>query len=117
MIYSPWGMLLIGLFFFVPRFPLFAKLDQKDELPGLTKWLVAFERLNSSCFYLPAVALILAFVLIDEAVVNLLSRRESGPLWAWIWVGAVGFCGLFIAPLLFVAGLLLPVFRMSSTVE
>jgi hypothetical protein len=56
-------------------------------------------------------------VLIDEGVVTLLRRRVRGLLWSWLWVGAVGVCGMFVAPLFLTAGLLLPVFKMSATVK
>jgi hypothetical protein len=50
-IYAPWLLFLMALLFIIPRFrPIFAKLDEQGQLPGLTKLFFAFEWLNASCF-------------------------------------------------------------------
>jgi len=114
-IYGPWLLFLMALLFIVPRFrPSFARLDEQGQLPGLTKLFFAFEWLNASCFYLPAFAVIIAFVLIDEGVVTLLRRRVRGTLWSWLWVAAVALAAM---PALYsvVVAILLAVFEIGQT--
>jgi type II secretory pathway component PulF len=101
----------------VPRFePIFKTLEEKGELPQMTHWLMAFVRLNVASFYLPALLLALAMLAVDEAVVRILRRKAMGILWSWLWVVAVGFAAVPVMYLV-VSGLLLPVFKMSSTAK
>jgi len=102
---------------FVPRYEvIFKRLEEKGELPQLTGWLVAFVHLDAACFHLPVVLVAIALLAADEAAVRLLRRRARGNLWSWLWVVAVGLAGV-VAQVVIVAGLLLPVFHMGSTVR
>jgi hypothetical protein len=99
-----------------PRYEqIFKKLEEKGELSQLTHWLMAFDRLNAASFYLAALLLALAVLVVDEAVVRILRRKARGNLWPWLWVAAVALAAI-PAVVLVVSGLLLPVFKMSSTV-
>jgi hypothetical protein len=109
----PAFVMLLGC---LPQFgPIFARLEQKGQLPELTRWLVAFARLNALSLYLPVLALVLALAAIDQAAVSRLRRRARGSLWSWIWVIAVALGGV-VCQLLVVAGLLLPVIQMGRNV-
>ena len=118
LVYSiTWLPALVLVISFVPRFdPVFRKLTDKGELPQLTGWLVAFVQLDTACFHLPVVLVAIALLAIDEAAVRLLRRRARGNLWSWLWVVAAGLAG-FVAQFVIVVGLLLPVFKMGSTVR
>jgi hypothetical protein len=112
-----WLPALLQVIDLVPRFnPVFQRLTEKGELPQLTGWLVAFVQLDTACFHLPVVLVAIALLAIDEAAVSLLRRRERGNLWSWLWVVAAGLAG-FVAQFAIVVGLLLAVFKMSSTVQ
>jgi hypothetical protein len=112
-----WLPMLVVVLVFAPRFePIFKRLEEQGELPQLTRWLMAFDRLDTSFFYLPALLLALAVSVVDEVVVRTLRRRARGNLWSWLWVAAVALAAI-PAGFLVVSGLLLPVFKMSSTVR
>jgi type II secretory pathway component PulF len=101
----------------VPRFePIFKRLEEKGELPHMTHWLVAFDRLNAASYYLSAFPLALALLAVDEVVVRILRRKAWGNLWSWLWVAAVALAAM-PAILLVVSGLLLPMFKMGSTAK
>jgi type II secretory pathway component PulF len=110
-----WLPVFVTLLVIVPRFePIFKKLEEKGELPQMTHWLMAFDRLNAASFYLPALLLALAVLAVDEAVVRILRRKARGNLWSWLWVAAVALAAIPAIHLV-VSGVLLPVFKMSST--
>ena len=87
-----WLPVLVMVLVFAHRFePIFTKLEEKGELPWLTQWLMAFDRVNAASFYLPALLLALAVLVVDQAVVRssaerrgAISVRGSGWLpWPW----------------------------------
>jgi hypothetical protein len=57
-----------------------------------------------------------ALLAVDEAAVRWLRRREDGNTWSWRWMLLIGLTG-FVAVFLIVLGLLLPAFKMASTVQ
>jgi hypothetical protein len=111
-----WLPVLVMVLVFAHRYePIFKKLEEKGELPQVTQWLMAFDRVNVASFYLPALLLVLAVLVVDQVVVRFLRRKAGGNLWSWLWVAAVALAAI-PAVVLVVSGLLLPVFKMSSTV-
>jgi hypothetical protein len=102
---------------FLPRYDrIFARLEQKQELPTLTLWLHELWRLSAATFGLPALVFLAVLVLSDLGVVRATRHRKNGILLYWIWFAAVILLASFTC-LLCVVALLLPVFRMSSTVS
>jgi type II secretory pathway component PulF len=97
----------------VPRFrPIFNGLEAKGELPQLTSWLMAFVQLDTACFHLPVLFVVIALLAIDEAAVSLLRRQARGPLWAWLCLAAVALAAM-PAIYLVVGALLLAIFEMG----
>jgi hypothetical protein len=112
-----WLPVLVLVLVFVPRFEsIFMTLEERGELPQTTQWLIAFVRLNAECFYLPVLLLSVALLAVDAVVVRYLRRSVRGHLWSWLWVAALALAAI-PAVLLVVTGLLLPVFKMSPTVD
>jgi hypothetical protein len=112
-----WLAALVLVIAYVPRFEaIFKKLEEKGELPQLTGWLLTGMQRDAAYFHLPVVLVAVTLLALDEAAVRLLRRRTRGNLWSWLWVIAFGLVGLVAAVTVPVA-LLLPVFKMSSTVR
>ena len=101
----------------VPKFgPVFARLEDQQELPALTSWLMALARLNDSWFYLPTILLIVALVAVDRLMVRKLGSNEDAKRLLWLWLTLIGLGGL-IAQILEALALVLPVFGMSSKIQ
>jgi type II secretory pathway component PulF len=111
-----WLPFFVLMIFVVPRFePIFAKLEEKGELPSSSLWLMKLERVNEAVFPLPVLVFLTVLVLSDLGVVRAIGHRKHGMLLYWTWFAAVILLGLF-ACLLCAGALLLPVYGMSSTV-
>jgi type II secretory pathway component PulF len=106
------GLLLLLL----PRYdPIFARLEEKGELPALTGWLYALGQLNAATFGLPIVGLFVLLVLADLAVARLGRDSRRGRRIYWVWF-ALMLLLAGLACVLFFVGVLAPVFKMGSTV-
>jgi type II secretory pathway component PulF len=89
----PFGFLLCC----IPRFgPVFQRLDEKGELPELTRWVWAFIRLNQDYYYLPAMLTLVTLFAIGELLIvgarNTWLRRIT---WGTV-VASVGILAWFI---------------------
>jgi len=99
---------------YVPRFaPIFARLEQHQELPTLSLWLLGLWRLSAATFGLPILVFATVLVLSDLGFVRATGHLERGIVLYWTWFVAVVLLALF-ACLLCVVAVLLPVYRMSS---
>ncbi len=110
-----WAPLFVLMTFFVPRFSeLFARLEARGELPGITAWLIWFGEVNERTLYAPCLLFLILVVAVDAAVARSWQRSRRGRLLYWLWFGAVIVMGYVMLNLAAVA-LVLPVFMMSAT--
>jgi hypothetical protein len=107
----------LGMFLlFLPKFePIFNRLAEKGELPALTAFFVALGRLNSATFGLPILAFFVWLIVADLGAAWALQNGKGRRAVYWLWFATVLFLAL-LACLLLLMALLLPVFKMSSTV-
>ena len=102
--------------FFVPRFaPIFAKLEEKVELPTLSRWLLWLTRLNEATFGMPMLAFIVLLILADLGMTQATLRRKRGTALNRAWFVAILLSAAF-GYLLLIIALLQPVFRMGSQI-
>jgi hypothetical protein len=103
--------------FQVPRWePIFKKLEEKTELPLLTSLSVLISHWNRITFGLPLLAFLALVILSDLGVARAVGRLRRGGSLYWTWFVAVILLAL-CACLSLVVALLLPVLKMSSTIE
>jgi type II secretory pathway component PulF len=95
---------------------IFTKLQEKGELPALTSTLMWFSRLSQASFGLSVLVCFALLMLVDVRIARLTARmgRRAGVFYG-TWFAAVIVGGL-LAVLVVIAALLLPVFKMGSTV-
>lgn len=111
-----WLPAFVLVMFYVPDFePIFSKLEEKGDLPALTRGVVWFGHLSQASFGLPALLWFALLVLADIGVGRTLGRLGRLGALYWSWFAAVIVLGLLVA-LLIVVATLLPAFRMGPAV-
>jgi hypothetical protein len=100
----------------LPRFaPILVKLEEKQELPSLSLWLLGFLRFNVATFGLPLIVFLAVIIILDFRIARIPPSLKRGNLANWIWFGTnilLAICAF----LLTVIGSVQPVFKMSSNV-
>jgi hypothetical protein len=111
--YAAWWAPTLALWFIaLPQFmPIFDKLEKRVELPQLTVLMTAFGRLNYSSYFLPLLACMLAFILLDAGVIALLRRSRKTNVLVTIWF-IVMCCSSVAAAILVTYAAMAPTFVM-----
>jgi hypothetical protein len=98
--------------------PMFERLHERGELPGLTSMLGTWVHVNEQWLYLPLAFLLLVLLqgaIVVELATFLLRRTPLRRWWAVFWLSAVAIPAL-VAWGVVLAGLLLPVLRSQASV-
>jgi hypothetical protein len=103
--------------FGVDRFePVLARLEEKQELPAASAWLLELGRLNAAAFGLAFVGFLALLIVCDLSLARATARRQrGGARYYWAWFAAVVLWAV-AACLFFCVALLLPVSKMRAPV-
>ena len=102
LIYPPWLLGLSFLFFVMPMFqPLFARMMEREELPWTSRLFFNLAAFNAAHHYLPAVAIIVVFLCLNEVLFFILRRHKKGDSWLWGWTVFATLAGLLLNWFLF----------------
>src|SRR5262249_11094572 len=103
--------------FGVDRFELvLARLEEKQELPAASVWLLTLGRLNAAAFGMALVGFLALLIVRDLGMARAAAQRQrGGARYYWAWFAAVLLWAV-AACLLFCVALLLPVSKMRSPV-
>jgi hypothetical protein len=95
--------------------PIFAKLDEKEQLPKLSLWLWTFARFSDEYFQLPSVFVYVMLRTLAEYFIIVSRRVRCRELCCHVWCCGVSCSGIFLWAVGLTASLS-PVFKMSSAV-
>jgi type II secretory pathway component PulF len=105
---------LLVLGYVVPQFAeIFAQLQERGELPVLSSGILALSQLNRSLFFLPTL-LALALLATGDIAAAGLAQRHRRPAPYRLWLAVLLLTG-WMAVVVMIYGLLLPIVRVSGT--